>query len=174
VYIQDFLTPGYTTAFSFHLNRDRGELHYDSNGFLVRPAPIGLIADNSIRAYYFGWAGNGHVGRWNVSHAFYQVLGHEAANAIEAAPVNINAQMAALELSLDEDWIRIKGTAFFASGDDDPNDGQGRGFDAIVDIPTFAGSTFSLWNRQGLRLAQTGTGLVSPLSLLPSLRTNKD
>ena len=31
-----------------------------------------------------------------------------------------------------------------------------------------------MWNRQGLRLTQTGTGLVSPLSLLPDLRTNKD
>jgi carboxypeptidase family protein len=173
-YIQDFLTPGYTTEFSFHANRDRGELHYDTNGFLVRPAPIGLIGDNTVKAYYIGWAGNGHIGRWNVSHAFYQALGHEEANAIEAAPVGINARMAALELSIDKDWVRLKGTTFFASGDDDPNDGHGRGFDAIVDIPTFAGGTLSLWNRQGLRLAQTGTGLVSPLSLLPSLRTNKD
>jgi len=174
LYIQDFLTPGYTTEFSFHANRDQGELHYDTNGFLVRPAPIGLIGNNTVRAYYVGWAGSGHIGRWNVSHAFYQALGHEEANAIEAAPVDINAQMAALELSLDKDWIRFKGTTFFASGDDDPNDGHGRAFDAILDIPTFAGGTFSLWNRQGLRLAQTGTGLVSPLSLLPSLRTNKD
>jgi hypothetical protein len=174
VYIQDFLTPGYTTEFSFHANRDQGELHYDTNGFLVRPAPIGLIADNRIRAYYIGWAGHGHIGRWNVSHAFYQALGHEEANAIEATPVDVNAQLSALELSLDKDWIRFKGTTFVASGDNDPNDGEGRGFDAILDIPTFAGGTFSLWNRQGLRLAQTGTGLVSPLSLLPSLRTNKD
>ena len=39
---------------------------------------------------------------------------------------------------------------------------------------SFAGGPFSLWNRQGLRLAQTGTGLKSPVSLLPTLRTNKD
>jgi len=31
-----------------------------------------------------------------------------------------------------------------------------------------------LWNRQGLRLTGTATGLKSPLSLLPTLRTNKD
>jgi hypothetical protein len=140
----------------------------------VRPAPIGLIADNRIRAYYLGWSGNGHVGRLNVSHAFYQALGHEEANAIAAQRVDVNAQMAALELSVDKDWIRFKGATFFASGDDDPSDDRARGFDAIVDIPIFAGGPFSLWNRQGLRLAQTGTGLVSPVSLLPSLRTNKD
>lgn len=174
LYIQDAGTLGYTTSFSFHANRDRGSLHYDHNGFLVRPAPIGLVATNEVDAYYAGWAGNGHFGRLNLSHAFYQVFGHETLNPIAAQRVDINAQMAAAELSVDKDWLRIKGAVFFASGDDDPNDDEARGFDAIVDIPVFAGGPFSLWNRQGLRLPQTGTGLVSPASLLPSLRTNKD
>lgn len=174
VYIQDFLTLGYTTSFSFHRNIDHGHEHYDHNGFLVRPAPIGLITENEIDAYYLGWAGNGHIGRLNISHAFYQVLGHETTNPIAAQRVDINAQMGALELSVDKDWLRLKGSAFVASGDGDINDDTARGFDAIVDIPIFAGGPFGLWNRQGLRLAQTGTGLVSPLSLLPSLRTNKD
>jgi Carboxypeptidase regulatory-like domain len=173
-YVQDFLTPGYTQEFSFHANRDYGELHYDTNGFLVRPAPIGVIGTNDVHAYYIGEAGNGHVGGVNVSHAFYQAFGHESNNPIAAQRQDVNAQMGALELSVDKDWVRIKGAAFVASGDGDPNDGTARGFDAILDIPTFAGGTFSLWNRQGLRLAQTGTGLKSPLSLLPSLRTNKD
>ena len=174
VYIQDSFTPGYTTSFSVHANRDHGGTHYDRNGFLVRPAPIGVISENEVEAYYLGWAGSGHIGRWNLSHAFYQALGHESFNPISAQPVDINAQMAAVELSIDKDWLRLKGSAFFASGDGDPNDEDARGFDAIVDIPVFAGGPFSLWNRQGLRLPQTGTGLVSPLSLLPSLRTNKD
>jgi hypothetical protein len=88
--------------------------------------------------------------------------------------VGINAQMGALELSIDKDWLRLRGATFIASGDGDPEDDEAHGFDAIVDIPSFAGGPFSLWNRQGLRLAQTGTGLKSPLSLLPTLRTNKD
>ena len=174
VYVQDFLTLGYTTSFSVHANRDHGGTHYDHNGFLVRPSPIGVIAENEVEAYYLGWAGNGHIGRWNISHAFYQALGHETFNPISAQPVDINAQMAAAELSIDKDWLRIKASLFYASGDSDPNDDEARGFDAIVDIPVFAGGPFSLWNRQGLRLPQTGTGLVSPASLLPSLRTNKD
>ena len=77
VYVQDFLTPGYTTSVSFHANRDHGETHYDHNGFLVRPAPIGVIAENEVDAYYIGWSGNGHIGRWNISHAFYQAMGTE-------------------------------------------------------------------------------------------------
>lgn len=174
VYVQDFIKPGYTTSFSFHANRDRGHEHYDHNGFLVRPAPIGVIAENEVQAYYLGWAGNGHLGLWNVSHAFYQALGHETFNPISAQRVDINAQMAAAEISIDKDWLRIKGAVFYASGDDDANDDRAEGFDAIVDIPVFAGGPFSLWNRQGLRLVQTGTGLLSPSSLLPSLRTNKD
>ena len=174
VYIQDFLTLGYTQSFSFHANRDNGELHYDTNGFLVRPAPIGIIGTNEVHSYYLGVAGNGHIGRINISHAFYQALGHETNNPIAAQGVDINAQMAALELSIDKDWIRFKGATFIASGDGDPFDDKAHGFDAILDIPSFAGGPFSLWNRQGLRLAQTGTGIKSPLSLLPSLRTNKD
>jgi hypothetical protein len=174
VYIQDFLTLGYTQSFSFHANRDNGELHYDTNGFLVRPAPIGVIGTNEVHSYYLGMAGNGHIGRLNISHAFYQALGHETNNPISAQRVDINAQMAALELSIDKDWIRFKGATFIASGDGDPNDDEAHGFDAILDIPSFAGGPFSLWNRQGLRLAQTGTGIKSPLSLLPTLRTNKD
>jgi hypothetical protein len=175
VYVQDFLHPGYTQSFSFHANRDAGKLHYDTNGFLVRPSPIGLIGPaNEVRSYYLGFAGNGHIGRWNVSHAFYQALGHETSNPIAAQRVDINAQMGAVELSIDKDWLRIKGAAFVASGDGDPSDDTARGFDAILDVPNFAGGPFSLWNRQGLRLAQTGTGLKSPVSLLPTLRTNKD
>ena len=174
VYVQDFLHPGYTQSFSVHANRDDGELHYDTNGFLVRPAPIGVIARNRVRSYYLGWAGNGHIGRWNISHAFYQALGHETSNPIAGQRVDINAQMGAVELSIDKDWLRLKSAAFIASGDGDPFDDRAGGFDAILDIPSFAGGPFSLWNRQGLRLAQTGTGLKSPVSLLPALRTNKD
>ncbi len=174
VYIQDFLTPGYTQSFSVHANRDNGELHYDTNGFLVRPAPIGVIGTNEVHSYYLGTAGNGHVGRLNVSDAFYQAFGHETNNPIAAQRVDINAQMAALEVSVDKDWVRVKGSTFIASGDGDPSDDKGHGFDAILDIPAFAGGPFSLWNRQGLRLTGTGTGLKSPVSLLPTLRTNKD
>src|SRR5205807_4762108 len=117
VYIQDFLASGYTQSFSFHANDDRGRRRYDRNGFLVRPAPIGVIGTNEVQAYYLGWAGNGHAGRWNVSHAFYQALGHESNNPIAAQRVDINAQMGALELSIDKDWLRIKGATFIASGD---------------------------------------------------------
>ncbi|MBI3670112.1 MAG: carboxypeptidase regulatory-like domain-containing protein [Acidobacteria bacterium] len=180
VYRQDFIWPGYTAQFSVHFNKDDASLHFDENGFLVRPAPIGAVRSlnqlrpHNIRAAYLGWAGNGHIGRLNLSHAFYQALGRDDFNTIAGRPVTINAQMAALELSVDKDWARLRTSFFWASGDADPRDGRARGFDAIQDFPAFAGGVFSLWNREGIRLSGSGVALTPPHTLLPSLRSSKD
>ena len=184
-YIQDFLRKGYTTEFSFHYNRDDASVHYDDNGFLVRPAPVGAVVNgtvhpHNIRAYYLGWTGNGHIGRINVSNAFYQVLGHDDFNTIAGRRVNINARMAALELSVDKDWARYRASFFYASGDSSNRsgasrtDGTARGFDSIVDNTHFAGSDFSFWDHEGIRLTATGVALVTPMSLLPDLRSSKE
>ena len=180
VYRQDLLFQGYTAQFSVSYNDDQGGVHYDDNGFLVRPSPIGLVISNNqikthaIHAAYLGWTGDGHIGRVNLTHAFYQALGTDSFNPIAGRPVTINAQMAAVEASVDKDWIRFKGSLFYASGSADPRGGRARGFDAIEDFPEFAGGIFSLWNREGIRLLGTGVNLTSPDSLLPSLRSNKD
>ena len=178
-YLQDFIWKGYTTQFSFHYDKDNASVHYDENGFLVRPAAIGTVVANgalrphNIRAYYLGWTSNGHIGRINVSHAFYQALGHDDFNTIAGKRVDINAQMAALELSLDKDWVRFRSSFFYASGDGNPRDSTARGFDAIADSPAFAGGIFSFWNKEDIRLTSTKIELTSQDSLLPSLRSSK-
>jgi hypothetical protein len=174
LYIQDFFKPGYTTQFSIHYNKDDASIHYDDNGFLARPAPVGIFQAHNVRAAYLGWTGNGHFGRINVNHAFYQALGTDDLNPIAGRSVTINAQMAAAEVSLDKDWSRYKVSAFFASGDGNPRGSRATGFDSIVDVPEFAGGIFSFWNREGIRFTGTGVALTSPNSLLPSLRTNKE
>jgi Carboxypeptidase regulatory-like domain len=185
IYIQDFLAKGYTTEFSFHYNRDDASIHYDDNGFLVRPAPAGAVVNggvnaHAIRACYLGWASNGHIGRINLSHAFYQALGHDDFNPIAGRRVDINARMAAVELSADKDWVRYRASFFYASGDSSSrsgasrNDGTAHGFDTIVDDTHFAGSDFSFWDHESLRLTGTGIALMNPASLLPSLRANKE
>ena len=185
MYIQDFVSKGYTTEFSFHYNRDDATVHYDDNGFLVRPAPVGAVVNgavhpHNIRAYYLGWTGNGHIGRINVSNAFYQALGHDDFNTIAGRRVEINARMGALELSIDKDWARYRASFFYASGDSSNRsgasrtDGTARGFDSIVDDTHFAGSENSFWDHEGIRLKATGVGLVSPMSLLPDLRSSKE
>ena len=171
VYVQDFITLGYTTQLSFHYNHDKPTTRFDENGFPVRPAVIGNVNPHEIKAYYLGWTGDGHFGRINLSHAFYQVLGDDDFNSVAGRSIDLNARMAALELSMDQDWMRFKASAFWSSGDLDPMDDTGEGFDAIIDQPFFAGGPFSYWNSQGIRLL--GVGLVQKQSLLPSLRSSK-
>ncbi len=173
LYKQDFLAKGYTAEWSFHANVDQGRTHYDRNGNITRPAPIGTVVPHDINAFYFGWAGDGHIGRWNVNHAFYEVFGHDSFNGIAGQPTDINAQMGALEISYDRDWIRYKGSFFYASGDGKAEDSNANGFDSIVDNPHFIGGPFSWYARQGFNLAGTSVGLKQRNSLLPDLRTSK-
>ncbi|MGZ8920078.1 MAG: hypothetical protein ACXW3L_03750, partial [Limisphaerales bacterium] len=173
VYRQDFIWPGYTAQLSFHANFDEGDLHYDRNGNIVRPAPLGTVKEHDIKTYYLGWAGDGHIGVLNISHAFYQVLGQDDFNGLAGREVDISAQMAALELSIDRDWVRYKASFFYASGDSDADDGTARGFDSILDNPNFTGGPFSYYVRQGFNFGGTAVNLKPRGTLLPNLRSSK-
>jgi len=173
-YRQDTFLPGYTITASFHWSRDGNpKLFFDENGFLARPSPIGVVAPHDVESFYAGFGGDGHWGRLNISHQFYQAWGRDDLNGIAGQTVDINAQFAAVEASVDKDWWRLKGTFLYASGDDDPLDDEARGFDSIFDEPNIIGGPFSFWNREALRLSQTFVGLVGKESVLPSLRTSK-
>jgi hypothetical protein len=176
LYRQDLFWKGYTGQLSMHLNFDDGQRHFDKNDFLVRPAPLGDFgnaAEHDVRTMYLGWAGDGHIGRWNITHAFYWALGEDEHNGLAGQRVDVNAQMGALEVSYDRDWLRLKASAFWASGDGDPTDGHGTGFDSIVDAPFFVGGPFSYYVHEGLNLAGTAVNLKNPDSLIPSLRSSK-
>jgi hypothetical protein len=180
-YLQDFFFPGYNAEFVAAWNKDDPSIHFDDNGFLVRPAPIGNVVNqgvgpipHGIRVGYFGWLGSGHIKRLNLTHAFYQAVGEDTFNPIAGRPVTINAQMAAAELSLDRDWIRYRISTFYSSGDANPRDGRARGFDSIDDLPNFAGGLFSFWNREAIRLTGSGVELTTEDSLLPSMRSSKN
>ena len=181
IYIQDFLFPGYTAEFIGAWNKDDPGIHYDDNGFLVRPAPIGNVVNqgvgpipHGIRVGYFGWLGSGHIKRLNLTHAFYQAVGEDTFNPIAGRPVTVNAQMAAVELSLDRDWVRFRVGSFFTSGDSNPRRGRANGYDSIVDLPNFAGGEFSFWNREAIRLTGSGVALTQEGSLLPNMRSSKN
>lgn len=173
VFRQDFFAKGYTAELSFHANFDGASRHYDKNGFIVRPAPIGKVQDHSVQAYYLGWTGDGHIGWLNITHAFYQVFGEDSLNGIAGRRVSINAQMAALELSIDKDWLRHKVSIFYASGDDNPRDGTATGFDTIFDRPFFIGGPFSFYVHQGFNLAGTSVNFKQRDSLVPDFRSSK-
>ena len=175
VYYQDFLTEGYTAEFSFLANWDNGTdsgLVYDSAGNIVRPSPIGTVAPHDLQAYYLGWNGEGHIGRANISHSLYHVFGQDNLNGVAGHSVDISAWMAAMEVSVDTNWMRHKFVLFCASGDDDATDNTATGWDAIVDNPNFIGP-FSYWQRQGMNLGGTAVALKQRLSLIPELSSNK-
>jgi hypothetical protein len=173
VFRQDFIRKGYTIQGSLHYNDDRRSVQYDRNGFLVRPALIGDVRPHAIKVGYLGLSGDGHLGKLNLTHAYYYALGRDDRNPIAGRSVNVRSNMAAVEASVDHDYLRFKGSFFFAQGDANPTDDKATGFDAIFDDPNFVGGQFSYWNRNGIRLTQTGVGLVQPNSILPSLRSSK-
>lgn len=173
VFRQDLLWKGYTGELSFVANFDNSSRHYDKNGFITRPAPIGNVRDHYVQAYYLGWTGDGHIGWLNIDHAFYQVFGEDGFNGIAGRRVDINAQMAALELSIDKDWLRHKLSVFYASGDHDPRDSHATGFDTIFDRPFFIGGPFSFFAHQGFNLGGTAVNFKQPDSLVIDFRTSK-
>jgi hypothetical protein len=173
IFRQDFIRKGFTIQGSLHYNDDRRSVQYDRNGFLVRPALIGDVRPHAIKVGYLGLSGDGHLGKLNLTHAYYYAFGRDDRNPIAGRSVRVRSNMGAVEASVDHDYLRFKGSFFFAQGDANPTDNKATGFDAIFDDPNFVGGQFSYWNRNGIRLTQTGVGLVQPNSVLPSLRSSK-
>ena len=191
LYRNDFLFKGYNLNVSLLYNDDLPSFLIDKDGFLVRPAPIGLPLPHKIRAGYAGISGDGHIGRINISHTFYEAFGRDSFNPIAARPQHINAQMAALELAYEKNWMTWKASFFYASGDGNVTGGTASGFDAIVPDQQFAGGGFlgsqaladrglinnqfegggvNFLNREPIPLTGTGVFLFGPNSLLPNMR----
>ena len=173
VFRQDLIWKGYTGELTFLANFDGASRHYDKNGFITRPAPIGTVADHYVQAYYLGWTGDGHIGWLNIDHAFYQVFGEDGLNGIAGRRVQISAQMAALELSIDKDWMRHKFSLFYASGDHNPTNSIATGFDTVFDRPFFIGGPFSFFSHQGFNLGGTAVNFKQRDSLVVDFRTSK-
>jgi hypothetical protein len=174
LYHQDFIFPGYTAQISGAANFDNPETAYDENGVIARPEPIGAIQEKAVRAYYLGWAGDGHIGRFDVTHQFYQALGEESYNAIAERKTEIDAQFGAVEVAYDSDYWRYHAAFVYASGDHDASDGKATGFDSIFDNPNFLGGGFDLWTQQSIALLNTKVALKGNQTLLPDLRTSKE
>jgi hypothetical protein len=170
VFRQDFIFPGYTASASFHYNNDGPDTLFDRNRFLARPDPAGVFQPHRVEAYYIGVAGDGHIGRYNISHAMYWVLGRDSRNPIAGTSQSISAQMAALELSYDRDWVRFRVSGMYASGDGNVNNGIATGFDGIFDTTNFGGE-FSFFRRN--RIPLFGVGLTNDQSLYTNLRSSR-
>jgi hypothetical protein len=176
LFVQDLPVHGFTSEFSviYNWNREGGQ-HYDTNGFLVRPAQLGFQQSHSYDVTYLGFNGDGHFGRFNLTHSFYYAIGSDSVNEISGKPADIRAFFIALEPSYDIDYIRLRGSFLYASGDGNPGSGTEGGFDAITENPQFAGADSSYYIREGIPfIGGGGVQLVGPNSVLPALRSSKD
>ncbi len=174
---QDFPVLGFTVQATIlhNINRESGGDYYDNNGFLVRPAVLGDVRPHNYRATYLGINGDGHFGRWNLTSSIYGVFGRDERNPLAQRSQSIRAGFAAVELSRDFSWLRVRGNALFSSGDKNPFDGKATGFDAIFENPQFAGADTSFFIRQAVPLiGGGGVALSARNGVLPSLRSSKD
>ncbi len=177
IYRQDLPRPGFTSQATLivNVNREAKGEFYDANGFLVRPAVQGDARPHDYQVAYLGYSGDGHLGRWNLSTSVYAVLGRDDRNPIAQKAQSIRAGFAAVELSRDFSWVRMRLNALFQSADRDPFDGKATGFDAILENPQFAGADTSFWIRQAVPLVGGGgVALSGRNGVLASLRSSKD
>jgi hypothetical protein len=177
LYKQDFMVPGFTLQGTvvYNMNRETANEFLDNNGFQVRPAVMGDARPRSYDVLYLGASADGHLGRWNTTGSVYWALGRDDHNPFSQASADINAFFAAAEVSRDFDWIRVRATGLFASGDSDPYDDRENGFDAILENPQIAGADTSFWIRQAVPLiGGGGVALSGRNAVLPSLRSSKD
>jgi hypothetical protein len=177
---QDFPVPGFTSQIVYALNVDNeaNTVHYDKNGFLVIPAQIGDDRGYSYNVNYLGINGDGHFGRLNLTGSGYWAVGHLSHNQFSPVPNNdgahINAFFAAAEPSIDFDFLRLRLSGLFQSGDSKPQGGHATGFDAIFENPQFAGSDASYFIRQSLPYIGGGiVGLNQPNGVLADVRSSK-
>jgi len=176
LYRQDFPVLGFASQAIVAYNRNRDdEVFYDSNGFIVRPAALGLESPRTYDVGYFGLNGDGHFGRFNLTAAAYLALGSQDVGVFRQEGTDIRAGFFAAEGSWDFDWIRLRGSLAYASGDDNPYDEESNGYDAIFENPIFAGADTNYWIRQNIPLiGGGGVALSTRNGILPNLRPSKE
>jgi hypothetical protein len=177
LYWQDMPVQGFTSQATvvYNRNREAGSVFYNSNGFIERPAALGVEYGRNYDVVYLGYNGDGHVGRWNLTSSVYYATGHESSGTFVFSRDTISAWFGAFELSRDFDWIRPRLSLLYASGDKNPFDKKATGFDAIVENPQFAGADTSYWIRQAVPLVGGGGVTLSGRNgVLNDLRSGID
>ncbi|MEE9141308.1 MAG: hypothetical protein V3U59_01225 [Gammaproteobacteria bacterium] len=176
LYWQDFPVRGFISQATVAHNRNRDdEFYFDENGFIQRPASIGMERPRDYDVTYLGLNGDGHFGRFNLTASLYFAFGETDPGTFFAGESDIESVFFAAEASVDFDWIRPRISLVYASGDDDPYDDKATGFDAIFENPQIAGFDTSYWIRQAIPLVGGGrVTLSSRNSVIPSLRSSKE
>jgi len=177
LFAQDFPLAGLTSLASITANFNREkEREFDHNGFPIRPALLGDQRPREYDVYYIGYSLDGRVKRFNLSSSFYGAFGEDRNSFFTSKKAKIRAFFAAAELSYDIDWIRVKLSGLYATGDGKAKDDKETGFDAIFENPIFGGADTSYWIRQTIPFAGGGVNVAvnSRNGILNNLRTSKE
>ena len=177
LFSQDNPVEGFTSQVTVVYNRDRegDQIHFNTDGFIVRPSQLGLERARDYDVVYLGYNGDGHFGAWNLTTSFYWALGTDRQGTFIAQNERVDAQFFALELSHDFDWVRPRLSLLYGSGDRNPYGRTESGFDAIRDNPQFAGADSSYWIRQAVPLVGGGgVSIAGGNNILNNLRSSQD
>lgn len=178
LYRQDLPLPGFTSQVTAVYNADRegNEIFFDKNGFPVRPALIGDDRGRNYDVVYLGYNGDGHIDWMNLTTSAYYAFGQDRNNIFTDRPANISSYFLAAEPSYDWNWIRIRLSGLYASGNSNPYGNTETGFDSIFENPQFAGADTSYWIRQSIPFIGGGIGvfLNGRNGVLNDLRSSKE
>ena len=182
LYVQDFPMIGFVSQGTVIHNRNRegDDFFFNDNNFIERPASFGEERGRDYDVTYIGYNGDGHFGRANLTVSAYYAFGEDSLNQLGPNSLagdegDISAFFFAIEPSVDFDWIRLRASFLYASGDDDPFDNNEEGFSAILENPQFAGGDTSYWIRQGIPLiGGGGIALTQRNGVLAELRSSKE
>jgi hypothetical protein len=167
LYVQDLFRPGLTSEFLVMYDRN----HTAGTQITGTPATF----SNGHHAYdvaYLGYSVDGHLGRYNLTASSYEILGVEQQSVFDTQHNRVEAHFAAVELSRDFDWIRLRASGLYASGDSNPFDKTEHGFDGISQSALFAGADSSFFIHQQLPLVAGQINLKVRDSLFPDLRSS--
>jgi hypothetical protein len=177
LYRQDFPIPGITSQVivAYNFNREASDVVFNSDGFPVIPALIGNDKARDYDVVYLGYNADGHVGRFNLTYSSYLALGQDRNNIFTGRPADIRAYFFAAEPSYDIDWLRIRLSGLYSSGNHNPRGNTEGGFDNILENPQFAGADTSYYISQALPFVGGGAvALHGPNAILMDLRSSKD
>jgi hypothetical protein len=169
LYVQDLFKPGLTSEFLVMYDRNH------TRGTQIETTGTAATFMNGHHDYdvaYLGYSVDGHLGRYNLTGSVYEILGAEQQSEFNTTHNRVEARFAAVELSRDFDWIRLRASGLYASGDSNPFDKTEHGFDGISQSALFAGADSSFFIHQQLPLVPGQINLKVRDSLFPDLRTN--
>ena len=103
--------PGYTAG-SLNYDNDPASFKFDKNRFLVRPDPVGRVPAAHSRRGLPRLGGDGHIGRFNITHQFYWALGYDSLNPLANQAADDQRPDGRIERSYDRDWVRFRASFF--------------------------------------------------------------